>query len=215
MSLVKVVNRRFFVSLSGAFSGSLAIALMSDAASASDVTNNKTTSGSNDWPTSQNGWPIEETVDGGGNISKVSIEGTPLEVAMRLGEVTIILTHVIRRYHYEIDALLFGEVEGFKYPSADALRTDGNHCSGTAIDIRPEWYPRGSFGGYSDREKSIIKSILSDCEGVVVWGGFEDSNDESHFEIAVGPDDSLLFAVADKLRHWSATAGLGAGSLLI
>jgi len=60
----------------------------------------------------------------------------------------------------------------------------------------------------------VIRGILTECAGVVAWGGDFGPPDESHFQIDVVPTESLLRQVANKIRGWSDTPGLGAGVML-
>ncbi|TYK50753.1 M15 family metallopeptidase [Actinomadura decatromicini] len=164
---------------------------------------------------SANGWSMEKRVDAGGSIWTKKVPGSDVSVALRIGDAAIVLTHVIRRFHYEIDTLENGDVVGFKPPRLLFEHGwESNHSSGTAIDIRPGWYPDGAKGGFFPHELVTIRDILADCEGAVKWGGDFATPAESHFQIDVRPDDALLRKVADKLRGWNAAPGEGAGVLV-
>lgn len=160
---------------------------------------------------SPNGWEMEKGSDIGGGIWTVPVEGSGLLVATRIGDVQTVLLHAIRRFHYEIGYLEPGEVEGFRKPAA-RNSSENNHASGTAVDIRPGWYPRGTRG-LNPAETQVVRAILADCEGVVRWGGDLADPHESHFEIAVPPEDLRLVRVADKIRLWNELPGQGAGVL--
>ncbi len=151
-------------------------------------------------PVSANGWPIERAPDAGGSVWTREIEGTGLLVATAIGDARTVLTHVIRRYHYEIATLKPGEVIGFRPYDRLPRGYQTNHASGTAIDIRPNAFPEGTRGGFLQSELTVIHSILDDSHGVLSWAG--DRSDEAHFHIAVGPDDPRLPALAAELRHY-------------
>ncbi|WP_225877402.1 M15 family metallopeptidase [Streptomyces resistomycificus] len=121
-----------------------------------------------------------------------------------------ILVHVVRRFHYEIEALRPGDVIGYRTPST-TKGYETNHASGTAIDIRPDCYPAGVRGGFFAPQLAVVRDLLADCEGVVRWGGDFTTPDESHFQIDVPPASPEVKRVADKLRSWNATPGDGAG----
>ncbi|GAA1020575.1 hypothetical protein Aple_078690 [Acrocarpospora pleiomorpha] len=159
---------------------------------------------------SPNGWPINTAADGGGSVWSRPVPGTGFEVAVAIGAAEVILVHVVRRFHYEIDSLRPGEVLGFKSP--DTLTGyEENHASGTAIDIRPGHYPPGVRGGFYEHEVNVVRDILADCDGVVTWGGDFGVPDEGHFQIDLPPADERVYALAEKLRGWNNTPGEGAG----
>ena len=156
-------------------------------------------------PVSDNGWPIEAKADAGGSVWNRSVPGTPIVFEVRIGNVESIFSHLIRRYHYEVDMLREGDVVGFQLSSQ--VRDSSNHRSGTAVDIRPSWYPAGTSGGYSALQVKALNSILADYEGLVEWGGSANAMDESHFSIVVGPDDERLEHIAHRLEGWDDLPG--------
>ncbi|WP_246203613.1 hypothetical protein [Streptomyces tailanensis] len=166
---------------------------------------------------SANRWEMQKATDDGGDIVTRHVEGTGLSVTVRMGDTETLLVHVIRRFHYEVDALgLHGEpnpVEGWVAPSAvrDSSLPESNQASGTAVVIRPDFYPPGVRGGFSAGQQLIIRDIVADTEGVVRWGGEDRRPYEGLFYLTVRPGDSRLARVATKVRTWDETPGLGAG----
>ncbi|WP_373301180.1 hypothetical protein [Streptomyces tanashiensis] len=168
---------------------------------------------------SENGWEMQKVVDAEGDIVTHSVPGTGLTVTARSGDVGTVLVHVIRRFHYEVDALgLPGEpraLEGWTKPSEvrDSRLPESNRASGTAVVIRPGSYPAGARGGFDAAQLSVIRDILADTEGVVRWGGDDRRPQEGLFSLVVRPGDPRLAQVAAKLRDWDRTPGLGAGTV--
>ncbi|MFD5815784.1 hypothetical protein ACFV06_31760 [Streptomyces sp. NPDC059618] len=162
---------------------------------------------------SRNGWEMERAADEGGNVFTRPVPGTPLTgVAVRMGEVETLLVHVVRRFHYEIDELRKGDVVGWRSPGT--LRkglAESNQASGTAVQIRPEHYPSGARGGFFPQQELVVRDILADLEGTVRWGGDDAKPDESLFYVDVAPGDESLTRVADKVREWNYTPGMGSG----
>lgn len=160
---------------------------------------------------------MHKAVEGEGAIIQHPIPGTALNVLVRTGDVGTILVHVIRRFHYEIDALgLPGEpnpVEGWLKPSEvrDSALPESNQASGTAVVIRPGSYPPQVRGGLDASQQLIIRDIIADTENMVRWGGDDRRRYEGLFYLAVGPTDSRLARVGAKLRRWDQTPGRGAG----
>lgn len=162
---------------------------------------------------SRNGWEMEKVVDDRGSIYTRPVPGTPVSVPMRIGDVEIVLVHVIRRFHYEIDALDRGDVVGWRPPDRVAKeRAESNQASGTAVQIRPGHYPPGARGGFYPQEQLALRDVLAELGGVVRWGGDDPMPDESLFSIDVRPGDPRLAQVVDKLRLWEETPGAGAGT---
>ncbi|MEV7186129.1 M15 family metallopeptidase [Kitasatospora sp. NPDC093102] len=163
---------------------------------------------------SANGWEMENVVDDHGSVWTQPIAGSGVTVALRTGDVATVLTHVIRRFNYEIAMLGPDEVIGYREPGSFPTRHESNHASGTAVDIRPDWYPLGATDGYFAHQLEVLRDILADCEGVVRWGGDLKPVDQGHFQIDVPPGDQRLKAVADKIRRWNDEPGAGAGILV-
>ncbi|MFE6836811.1 hypothetical protein ACFVFI_18515 [Streptomyces sp. NPDC057705] len=163
---------------------------------------------------SPNGWEMEKVADGGGSIWTRPVPGTGLDgVAVRLGEVETLLFHVIRRFHYEIDALRKGDVAGWQAPGKVRKGLpEGNLASGTAIRIRPGHYPAGAKGGFYPYELLVIRDVLAELDGVVRWGGDDRKPDEALFHLAVGPGDRRLTEVAARLRGWNERPDAGPGT---
>ncbi|WP_327073725.1 hypothetical protein OG196_21395 [Kitasatospora purpeofusca] len=164
---------------------------------------------------SRNGWEMEKVVDDRGNIYTRPVPGTPLDIQVRMGDIETVLVHVISRFHYEIDALREGDVVSWRSPaSVRRSLAESNQASGTAVQIRPGSYPSGALGGFYPLEQLTLRDILTDCEGVVRWGGDDRLPDESLFYIDVPPGDQRLTKLSDKLRSWAFTPGQGAGTMI-
>lgn len=166
-------------------------------------------------PTSANGWPMETQADASGTIWTRQVPGSSVSVALRLGEAAIVLVHVIRRYHYEIDTLVDGEVIGFRPANGKSKGYATNHASGTAVAIRPTWYPDGAKGGLFPHQLATLRDILKECQDVVAWGGDFRRPNESHFQIDVPPSDARLKRLAARIRGWEDIPGQGAGTLAL
>jgi hypothetical protein len=156
-----------------------------------------------------NGWPVVPPP------APVKVEGTNIALSVLPGAVAAVLLHCVRRYHYEVDhSLAQTDILGHVSDRRIAAAFEGNHLSGTAVAVRPTWYPVGVAGGFLARDVVVIRDILADCEGVVRWGGDLNPMKESHFQIDVGRDDPRLRRVADKIEQWRLRPGKGAGSAL-
>lgn len=159
---------------------------------------------------SPNGWPVVSAADAGAGVWARPVPGTGAEVELLVGDVEVILVHVIRRFHYEVQELLPGDLVGFR-PPAGLRGTDLNHATGTAVDIRPGSYPAGQRGGFYPHQEQAIRDILAECGGVVAWGGDSRAPNEAHFEIALPRGDKGVATLARRLRGWNEDPGAGAG----
>jgi hypothetical protein len=164
-------------------------------------------------PTSLNGWELVEKTNDISTVWTRPVPGTECSIDVCVGDVEAVLVHVIRRFHYEVDALRKGDVIGWRAPSEVRTRlTESNQASGTAVQIRPGSYPAGSKGGFFSPQRMVIRDILAELDGVVRWGGDDSRPDESLFAIDVKPADARLTAVVEKIRVWKDTPGKGAGT---
>jgi hypothetical protein len=160
--------------------------------------------------TSANGWPVidrvpEHRVEGAANV----------RVALLDGEVSTVLLYVARRFSYEIDTLRPGDLQGHATDRHTGAAFESNQLSGTAMAIRPLFYPLGAQQGtgLAAHERTVVWDILADCAGVVAWGGDLDPVKESHFQIDVAPGDGRLTQLARRIQGWNETPGQGAGAV--
>lgn len=122
---------------------------------------------------------------------------------------------MVRRFHYEVDALRADDVVGWVKPgSVRKGLPESNLASGTAVRIRPGSYPAGARGGFYPMQELTLRDILADCEGVVRWGGDDPKPEEALFYIDVPPGDERLGRVAAKVWDWNHTPGQGSGVLV-
>ncbi|WP_306950880.1 hypothetical protein [Streptomyces sp. B4I13] len=163
---------------------------------------------------SHNGWEMENVADDGGTVYTRPVPGTPLKgVAVRMGDVETVLVHLVRRFHYEVDPLHRGDVTGWHAPSKVRKgRAESNLASGTAVRVRPGFYPVGVRGGFFPQQEVVIRDILAELDGVVRWGGDDRTPDEALFSIDVRPGDKRLARVAARIRDWRLEPGAGAGA---
>ncbi|WP_030419382.1 hypothetical protein VM636_17495 [Streptomyces sp. SCSIO 75703] len=159
----------------------------------------------------QNRWPVIDD----SHTDTFRIEGTSVNVPLLKGDVATVLLYVARRFAYEIDMLRPGDVQGHTDHRAVGAGFESNYLSGTAIAIRPLFYPLGAQRGtgVSDLEKVVVADILADCQGVIRWGGHAKPVKESHFQIDVRPGDPGLASLARRIRGEEADPGSGAGSI--
>jgi hypothetical protein len=158
--------------------------------------------------TSANGWPVLAEADWH------PIEGSGQRVRLAGGDAAVLLTHVARRFHYEIDQLRAGDVQGHTDGALVTEPYESNYLSGSAIVIRPQAYPLGVGGGLFPAELVVVRDILAELDGAVAWGGDFDRPKESHFEIAFRPGHPTVAAVARKIRGWQDGPGSqGAGAV--
>jgi hypothetical protein len=146
---------------------------------------------------SANGWRIDPET-----IAIYRIEGSRASVALRRGQAAAVLLHIARRWHYEIGPLDTGEggrVAAYTTSRIVGADFESNYLSGTAIALHPTAYPLGGTERLWPRHEVILRDILIDCEGTVVWGGDLSPAKASHFHLVAHPDDKTLARVAARL----------------
>ncbi|MET9968401.1 hypothetical protein ABZZ80_21340 [Streptomyces sp. NPDC006356] len=160
---------------------------------------------------SVNGWPI--TPDA---VSTYLVEGSTASVDLRDGPVATVLLHIARRWHYEIAPLDTGQgggISGHTTSRTVAAEFESNYLSGTGLCLHPAAYPLGGSEELWPHHELIVRDILLDCEGTVVWGGDLDPVKRSHFHVATRPNGAALARVAGRLSPPPGTGrGRGAGA---
>ena len=143
---------------------------------------------------SANGWVIDRDA-----IATFRVEGSAASVALRDGPAATVLLHVARRWHYEIAPLGTGEGTISGHTSNVTVRTNyqSNYLSGTAIALYARAYPLGGSEGLWPHQVQVVRDILVDCAGTVVWGGDLSPAKAGHFHIVAKP--SALRSVAGRL----------------
>lgn len=143
---------------------------------------------------SDNGWSIDTDA-----IERFRVEGSDTTVRLH-ADAAAILLHVARRWHYEISPLEeAGHVSGHRADRTISVTYESNFLSGTAIALHPTRYPLGAGDGMWPHQKTVVRDILADCEGVVRWGGDLAPVMESYFQIDVRPGAKDLARVTDAL----------------
>jgi hypothetical protein len=121
-------------------------------------------------------------------------------VALRAGDVSVVLLWVANRFHERVERLEWpgnwGYAERLIRGSSTTL---SNHASGTAIDLNAPRHPLGVRGTFSAAQVRAIRDIVAATNGVVRWGGdYTPRVDEMHFEInAAAP---AVKVAADRIR---------------
>jgi D-alanyl-D-alanine carboxypeptidase len=123
-------------------------------------------------------------------------------IALRKGDVSVVLLWCASRWHETVEPLVWPGVWGY----ADRLvrgssSTLSDHASGTAIDINAPEHPLGVAVDktFTTLERRAIRAILEYCEGVVGWGGdYERRPDGMHLFIRA--DAKAVKRIADKIR---------------
>lgn len=130
---------------------------------------------------SQNGWSATPSL-----IASYTVTGTQVRVALRKGDVSVVLLELMRRYNLEVESLRQKDTGGYNPRSiiGGGSRDLSNHASGTAVDLRWNDHPLGARGTFTAQERATITRILRDLGGVVRWGAnYTGRKDEMHFEI--------------------------------
>jgi hypothetical protein len=156
-------------------------------------------------PLSQNGWEIQNQANHVSTVWTRSVSGTGLRVDVRIGLPELLLLHIARRFHYEVQELRAGDIQGWSRIGRTPLtRPASNLSSGTALRLVPG---ARSPGSYFPQQVRTIRDIVADCGGAVRWGGDDDPVDESLYYLTAAPDSGELMRVAPKFQEWSERLG--------
>lgn len=134
--------------------------------------------------TSQNGYKSRDSsLIGSYTIAR------DVKISLRKGDVSVVLLHFARWYDQHIEPLTKADTGGYNPRAIGGSKTDSNHASGTAEDLRWTKHPLGKKGTFTQGQKDKIHAQLKFYEGVIRWG--EDyvsaKTDGMHFEINKSP----------------------------
>lgn len=151
--------------------------------------------------TSYNGWVVGKTAAAIG-VRSYRIKDTAIYISVRSGDVATVMTYLAARFNAEVEKLRPGQIWGYEY-RADVNNTKwwSCHASGTAIDLNAVLHPNHAKGTFAAPALARLRRILTDCNGVVYWGGdYSGVTDAMHFEINVPPGDPRLPELAARIR---------------
>ena len=136
-------------------------------------------------PLSQNGWEIQNRTNHASTVLTRSVSGTGLRVDVRIGLPELLLLRIVRRFHYEVQELRAGDLQGWSRIGRTPLTSPAsNLSSGTALRIVPGARVSGSYFPW---QVERIRAIVADCAGAVRWGGDDDPADLSLYYLTAGP----------------------------
>lgn len=154
--------------------------------------------------TSQNGFSANDR----SVIAQYTVPGTTLKVALRKGDVSVVLLEYLRRYHVEVESLYHNPQDLWGYAERTirgSSTTLSNHASGTAVDTRATRHGLGMTGTFTPREEQALDRLLADFRGVLRHGkDYRGRKDPMHCEVVGSP--SQLKALADDIRRSHAGA---------
>lgn len=148
---------------------------------------------------SQNGWSAGDR----SVIARYTIPGTDIKVALRQGDVSVVLLDWLAWWHDEIEPLVRSHgVYGYaERPIRGSHTTLSNHMSGTAVDANATEHPLAVVPERTFTAEQIrkIRARLRMYRGVLRWGGdYKGRKDGMHTEIVKGA--AAVRAVADEIR---------------
>lgn len=148
--------------------------------------------------TSQNGWSANDR----SVIATFTVPGTTRKLALRAGDVSVVLLDVAAWIHKNIRPIDVGTLDDWGYAERvirGSTTTLSNHASGTAEDLDALLHPLGVRGTWTAAETAKIRARLALYDGVVRWGeDYTGRPDGMHFEINKGA--AAVKVVADKIR---------------
>lgn len=140
---------------------------------------------------SQNGWSVYTSHPGG---TCQWITGY-----VRGGDVAVVFDYLGQRFNATVEHIRKDWSWGWNYRPIRGSTVTSNHSSGTAVDFNAPAHPLGKTGTFSAKQRAAINKILSDCGGVIRWGGnYSGRKDEMHFEIV--KNAASVKTLADKIR---------------
>lgn len=150
-------------------------------------------------PTSQNGYSANDR----SLIARYTVPGTTLKIALRKGDVSVVLLEYLRRYHSEVESLYHNPQDLWGYAERTirgSSTTLSNHASGTSVDCRATRHGLGMTGTFKPSELDALNRILRDFRGVLRHGkDFRSRKDPMHAEIVGTP--AQVAELAEDIRR--------------
>ena len=131
---------------------------------------------------SYNGWPgIKSTSD----PRLTTIEPVPgRRFRVRAGDVATIFTHLIRRYHNEVEPINQGPLDdwGYAYRAVRGSSALSNHASATAVDLNATKHPfrTSASQNMTPGQIAACRKLVADFAPVIRW---IEGSDPMHWEI--------------------------------
>lgn len=124
-------------------------------------------------------------------VHSVTIPGTDVKVAVRIGPAGDLLIAAAARWHREVEPLRAkdGVLDTWGYAERTirgSATTLSNHASGTALDFRARIHPLGTrpSATYTQAQIAAIHRIVTDARGALRWGGdYSGRPDSMHLEV--------------------------------
>jgi D-alanyl-D-alanine carboxypeptidase/Putative peptidoglycan binding domain len=132
-------------------------------------------------PTSQNGYGANDR----SVIVSYTVPGGRL--ALRRGPAGELLAAAVRRWHDEVEPLLWPGCWGYaERPIRGSTTELSNHASGTAVDCSAPRHPLGTepARNFAPSAISAARRIVADSDGCLRWGGdYTGRKDGMHLEV--------------------------------
>jgi peptidoglycan hydrolase-like protein with peptidoglycan-binding domain len=161
-------------------------------------------------PVSQNGWSANDR----SVIASYALPGGA--IALRKGDVSVVLLFGIGWWHSKVEKLIFPGVWGYaERPVRGQVLILSNHASGTAADVDAPKHPLGTDprSNFTQQQINEINALIAFCttragKQVLRWGGnYTGRKDGMHLEINDGVTLADLAEIAEKIRLASGVVG--------
>lgn len=142
-------------------------------------------------PFSQNGWSTLAS-----SLSSDLKALSWITGRVRAGAVHTLFDLFCERFNKEVEQITHAHSWGYAARAIRGSTVTSNHASGTAIDLNAPKHPLGMSGTFTAPQRTALRRILADFDGVIRWGGdYAGRKDEMHFEINA-PAGKVSAAVA-------------------
>jgi hypothetical protein len=146
--------------------------------------------------TSQNGWVANNRAV----IASFDLPGG--KAALHAGSAGQVLAWCARRWHAEVEPLLWPGCWGYaERPIRGGVQLS-NHASGTALDLCAPRHPLGTnpAANFSAAQIAAVRAIMRDTGGLIRWGGdYTGRKDGMHIEVNDGVSPQQLDALWARL----------------
>ena len=152
----------------------------------------------------QSGWPASKDASALG-IKPLVVAGRSFPGGVRGGAPLTCLRYMATQYHLRVESLYFGETDkddwGYSYRPIAGTSVISEHGGGVAIDVNATTNPQGAAHSHTYAQELMIRRIMREALGAVLWGRDFSHHDPMHFQLVPYDERAKVEAAAKRINN--------------
>lgn len=151
-------------------------------------------------------WPAAADPAVFGGLVPLVVGTESFAPGIRGGPVHVVLSYVATQLDARVEPVAYpgghpADDWGWNYrPNKNNPAEISTHGRGVALDYNATRHPNGRRGTFTLEQVAMIRRILREAGGLVLWGGDFPTPDEMHFELDTDASPEQVAAVAARLQ---------------